>query len=497
LKTLATFVLLAATLAAGPSAAERTWIRNVVLVSPERLDHVEKGGVLLEDGRIVEVRRGAAAAPEGATVVDGGGRFLVPGLIDSHVHLALFPGTLDRTSLDPALVRAYFEQLPRSYLYYGYTTLVDLAVFDRPVIDDFRRTPLHPDLLDCGEGVAMANGYPMMIFPPETRFKVFPNYLFDPEHPTPIPADARPEDHTPEAVVARVKAQGAACVKVFIEPGFMQAGLPVPTADLLARIRKAATSAGLVMMAHANSFESQRMAFEAGVDVIAHGMWRWGKFDREAAVPPEIGAFLDRVAAAHTGYQPTMRVIYSESAYFNPGYLATPALRNVFPPALIEWFRSPQAQQRKKEITAPGMSDAAMADMYSNGLLRRVRLATAYLDRKGGDLIFGTDTPAEPSYGNPPGLNGYLEMREWQAAGISLERIFRAATIDNALRFHLDKEVGTIEAGKAANLVLMEKSPLESIDAYDSIVTVWIRGKPVARDALAASPGPPSRSGAR
>jgi len=286
-------------------------------------------------------------------------------------------------------------------------------------------------------------------------------------------------------------------VKVFIEPGFMQAGLPVPTADLLARIRKAATSAGLVMMAHANSFESQRMAFDVGVDVIAHGMWRWGKFDREAAVPGEIGAFLDRVAAAHIGYQPTMRVIYSESAYFDPDYLSTPALRRVFPPALIEWFNSPQGQQRRKEIAAPGMSDAAMADMYSNGLLRRVRLATAYLDRKGGDLIFGTDTPAEPSYGNPPGLNGYLEMGEWQKAGISLQRIFRAATIDNARRFHLDKDVGTIEPGKAANLVLMEKSPLDTLDAYDSIVTVWVRGKPVAREALAASPGPPSRSAAR
>jgi hypothetical protein len=261
---------------------------------------------------------------------------------------------------------------------------------------------------------------------------------------------------------------------------------------MLARVRKAATAAGLVMMAHANAFESQRMALDAGVDVIAHGMWFWGALDREVTVPAEIETFLDRVAAGHVGYQPTMRVLYGESAYFDPGYLAMPALRKVFPPALIEWLRTPQGQQYKKEIAAPGMSDAAMADMFASGPLRRVRLATAYLDRKGGDLVFGTDTPAEPSYGNPPGLNGYLEMREWQAAGISLQRIFRAATIDNARRFRLDKEVGTIEPGKAANLVLMEKSPLDSLDAYDSIVTVWVRGKQVARETLAADPAPPS-----
>ena len=138
-----------------------------------------------------------------------------------------------------------------------------------------------------------------------------------------------------------------------------------------------------------------------------------------------------------------------------------------------------------------------MAGIYALGPLRRVKLATAYLDRKGANLIFGTDTPSTATYGNLPGVNGYLEMREWQASGISLERIFRAATIDNARQLRLDKDIGSIEKGKAANLLLMEKNPLATLDAYDSIVTVWIHGKQVARRELAANPGPPSRSGER
>jgi len=44
------------------------------------------------------------------------------------------------------MVQEYFKQLPRSYLYFGYTTLIDLAVIDRRVLDDFRQAPLHPDL---------------------------------------------------------------------------------------------------------------------------------------------------------------------------------------------------------------------------------------------------------------------------------------------------------------------------------------------------------------
>jgi imidazolonepropionase-like amidohydrolase len=71
---------------------------------------------------------------------------------------------------------------------------------------------------------------------------------------------------------------------------------------------------------------------------------------------------------------------------------------------------------------------------------------------------------------------------------LSLEQIFQAATINNAREFKLDSQLGTIEPGKIANLVLLRKSPLESVDAYDSIVTVWVHGNPVSRDSLAVSP---------
>ena len=77
-------------------------------------------------------------------------------------------------------------------------------------------------------------------------------------------------------------------------------------------------------------------------------------------------------------------------------------------------------------------------------------------------------------------------MQRMHEAGLSLSQVFKAATINNARTFKLDKQVGTIEAGKVANLVLMKKSPLLDITAYDSIETVWVRGKMVARETMAA-----------
>jgi imidazolonepropionase-like amidohydrolase len=67
---------------------------------------------------------------------------------------------------------------------------------------------------------------------------------------------------------------------------------------------------------------------------------------------------------------------------------------------------------------------------------------------------------------------------------LSLAQIFKAATINNAVKFKIDSQLGIIERGKMANLLLLNKSPLESVDAYDSIAAVWIHGTAVSRDSL-------------
>ena len=178
------FALLFSVEAFGASAADhgasRIWISDVTIISPENLDHIVEGSVLIENGRIVSIeRKEGRKKPLGTTVVSGKGQFLIPGLIDSHVHLASIPGMQFEMSFDPAegkpeMIKEYFKQLPRSYLYFGYTTLVDLAVIDRRVLDDFRQTPLHPDLYDCGQSLTFANGYPMSFAPPATTLVCVP-----------------------------------------------------------------------------------------------------------------------------------------------------------------------------------------------------------------------------------------------------------------------------------------------------------------------------------
>ncbi|HEX4576054.1 MAG TPA: amidohydrolase family protein [Edaphobacter sp.] len=467
----------------------RTWITDVTILSPERLDHVETGRVLIEDGRIARVERKAGAKkPDGATVVSGKGQFLIPGLIDSHVHLASVPGLgFDQYGSKSEMVKAYYKQFPRSYLYYGYTTVVDLGVMvDRNVWNDFRAAPLHPDLYDCGEALVFANGYPMSYAPANLRFELFSNFIYDPEQASSIPSEYKPEGHTPAADVARVKGASGICVKTFFERGFgRDKNLPVMSADVLAEVRKAATREGLVLMMHANSFEAQKFAVDGDVDVIAHGMWHWGDLDKETELPDEIRQLLDRIVEKKIGYQATFQVLEGERVYFEPEYLKTEAIGQVIPKSMVAWFGTPDGQGFKKELVDGDTPDAVMRRGYDNGPLRRERLVVGYLAKKNANFLFGTDTPSGPTYGNLPGLNGYLEMQQLQKAGLSLTQIFKAATISNAREFKLDAQLGTIEKGKIANLVLLKKSPLESMDAYDSITTVWVHGTAVARDSLA------------
>src|SRR5258708_27349167 len=87
-------------------------------------------------------------------------------------------------------------------------------------------------------------------------------------------------------------------------------------------------------------------------------------------------------------------------------------------------------------------------------------------------LLFGSDTPAGDGFGNPPGLNGRLELQDWTDAGASLPLILRAATLDNAMALGLSHQLGSIEAGKRADLLLLTQNPLSTVSAYDSIERV-------------------------
>jgi imidazolonepropionase-like amidohydrolase len=131
----------------------------------------------------------------------------------------------------------------------------------------------------------------------------------------------------------------------------------------------------------------------------------------------------------------------------------------------------------------------APKDIIANNFSRiskQGKLSMKYMHDNDGKLLFGTDTPSSPTYGNPPGYNGYLEMLEMESAGIPLSQILASATIENAKAFKLENLYGKVEQGKKANLLILNKNPLQDITAYNDISQVIIRGKIMNRNTLSA-----------
>ncbi len=492
----------------GAAEAATLRIEQVTVISPERPQPLRNATVVVRDDRIVSVTSGAAKpAAAGETVIDGTGLYLTPGLIDSHVHLNDVPGMQPKHEQEhPDIAKAARSQFPRSYLLYGYTTLIDLISTPERLARWTGHDP-HPDTYFCGATPVMG-GYGIDV-PPDQVWQQYPYLLVQPGEESKVPKGIDPATRTPKAVIARMKADGARCVKAFAENGFgPRTDIPMIRLETAKELVRAAHAAGLPVLMHANAADMQAFALEAGVDVIAHGMWHWDVPPDRTSTPapaplgtvdPAVKKILDEVIARKVGWQPTIQVLHGEVDLIDPDYLANPALTRVNPVSLIEWYRTPAPEgQWFRDLIANFPNDAkantqsptelwkAAQGFYAPFLSQETN-ATAYVVQHHGNVLFGTDTPSSPTYANPPGLNGFMEMHRLVAAGMTPAQVFRAATLSNVEALKL-RDVGAVQAGKRANLLLMREDPMQSVDAYASIVKVVLGGRVLDTADLVANP---------
>lgn len=438
----------------------------VTVISPERHAPLAQAFVRIVDGKIAEVSEHPL---RGEQEMDGTGRFLIPGLIDSHVHLAVPPGypasmTADQSRAHPDIVAAQLAQDPKSFLFCGFTAVVDLVGTPGRTAQ-WNASALRPDAFFCG-AAAVINGQTRQILYPYFSY----DKTFEQRH---APSDAAAS--TSKAVAARIAASGAVCLKTVHDRGLE------PSVQQGKALVAAAHAHNLPVVIHANRKRSQAFAVAAGADAIVHGMWR--DPDEDAVLDDEARMILAEVARLNIGYQPTTQVIASLRDMMQADYLARPQISDAYTPSFIEWCA------RKENMCAAthwSRTFGPDADERLRATITRAYEVTRVLFAANARMLFGSDTPSDAIYTNPPGLNGRIEMDHWIAGGVPPDRLFRALTIDNARMFRLDDRIGTVEPGKIANLLLLGSSPLESVRAYDAIETVFLHGRPLDRDALSA-----------
>lgn len=479
-----------AAMPAEPQLSDTVLIDDVTILSAHLGQPQYHMDVLLEDGRIKRILE-TGTNPPSETIIDGSGKFLMPGLIDSHVHLGHNPMVnRDDASVFKALNHAYRLQLPRSLLYHGFTTVIDLDY--APERNGWlAESELVPDVYHCGRGVRFAGGYGPAFVPPQFVQRVFPNLVYEPKHEAFWPDGMDPELYTVDAAVARVVRSGAVCLKTYVETGF--GGVfewASPSAETLSAMATAAHENGLVFVVHANSAQAWQMSVDAGADVIAHGMWHWDGNRRRSELTDAALAAIQNAVAAGVAVQPTVQVVVGEKVTLTGELLQDPRTLSLLPPGLFDYLQSVKGRWSQRALLELYEEHNPFADTTPETLIGasidRAKKSMKRFHRSGGVLLMGSDTPAQDGIGNLPGLNGYLEMLGWAKAGIPLDRIFWSVTLGNAKGFHIDDEVGSVEPGKQADLLLLNTNPLKDVSAYNDIAVVMLDGKAIKRGDLSA-----------
>jgi imidazolonepropionase-like amidohydrolase len=432
--------LLLLAFAASADEPQRTVYRNAVLIDGTGAPARPGTSVVVEGERIVAVLPDAQAEAQakGAQFVDLHGQHLVPGLIDTHVHLATPP--------DAAEARKTL----RRQLYSGVTAVRSMA-------DDVRSVGELSRQALVGE-----------IPSPDIHYAALmagPGFFKDPRTiavtrgrtPGQTPWMQAIDDRT-DLVLAVAMARGTSAdgIKLY-------ADMPGP---LLARITAEAHRQGIPVWAHAAVFPAMPADdVAAGVDVISHSC----PLAYEAS-PHKPASYHERTPVDESAFRDG-RMPASVTDLF-----ATMAARGIILDATnLVHVRHVEEYAREKKGAPPRCS----AELT-------LRL-TAQAFRQGVAISSGTDgdNPDEAPF---PSLHDELDLLAGPV-GMPPMEVLRAATATAARALGQDKTMGTIEPGKLANLVVLSQDPLADIDHLRSVTETVKRGVRYPRSAFVVEAG--------
>ncbi len=410
-----------------------------VNVLPMTSDAVlEEQTVIVSGGRITHIGPvRETPVPEGAAVIDGTDRYLMPGLAEMHAHVPASPGR----ELDRVLAL---------YLANGVTTI--RGMLGHPFHLELREALAAgeiagPRLVTAGpsfsgnsvDGAAdakrkvreqVAAGYDFLkIHPGLTRGE------FDAVAKTAAEADIPFAGHVPEAVgVPAALAAGMATIDHL--DGYLQALVP-PNVD---------PSGG----------------FGGFFGVLLAG----------SANPSGIESLAKATAEAGAWNVPTETLFEHVISAADPREMAEwPEMRYMPPATVEEWVR------RKHEIVTGSAFDPALAARAVE--LRRALIVA--LHDAGAGLLLGSDSP---QIFNVPGFSLHRELALLVAAGLTPFEALRTGTVNPAVYFGATTTFGTVETGLAADLVLLDDNPLADIANTRRIHGVMRQGRWFSRVAI-------------
>lgn len=468
-------LLFVALLLGGASAQAQTALTGGTLVRPAQGDTLADATVVVEDGRVAAAGPSdEVEVPEDAERLDTSGQYVMPGLIDSHVHFFQSGGLYTRPDgLDLRFAKPYDEELSdikarlpqtlRRYLASGITGVVDAGGprWNLDVNEKAEQMAQAPRVVVAGPLISSV-----------ARPKLD---LGDP----PILQVETPEEA--REVAQRQAEAGFDIIKIWYIVG--QGQTPADFRPVAEAAIETAHEAGLPAAVHATELETARAAVEAGADVLVHSV-----FDQ-----PVDDAFVQLLRENDVIYVPTIMVRERYGEVFAGAYQPTAAAQRLGNEEVLASLDDlgtevPADSLPGRIQTLLGRDVGSEAIAPSQTAMNNLKT----LHGAGVRIAAGTDA-GNP--GTPHGPALAYEMQIMREAGLSPMEVLRAATRGGATLMERAgvseaDALGRLQAGASADLVVLRENPLDDLANAATATHVVRDGRVFEASALLPDEGP-------
>lgn len=426
---------------------------------------IERGRVLIKGGRIVEVGPDGGSLPEGIPVTDLSGLYMIPGLIDSHVHLGSSGGgSVSSAEFAPPRFLHDLEV----YLATGITSFVsmtdhveDLDALRRAVAAGAMRAP-RPYF--SGPGITAPHGHPARFFDALPGLAAYMTRQVNTEQTA---AEAvrglTAIKKTSENSTIRVD-----FIKIYLDAGWADDPSPPLSEPALRAAIRTAHGVGLRTTVHVDNDRHARLAIDAGTDGIEH-------------VPPDLSDdTITAMLSKGVTMTPTLTAYEGLTIALNGERIADPLVLKYVEPEVVASLQSPASWLAK--VRASPAAVAHYTQRYESAQVATRRAVAA-----GVKILAGSDA-GNPASFHGPGLIRELELLV-EKGGMLPSAALVAATGAAGERLKTD-EIGRIAPGAFADLVILGADPTKDIRALRDVRTVYFGGIAFKPETfLSTSPG--------
>ena len=420
-------------------------IRNVNLIDGTGRDIRPAVDIGIRGGTIAEIGK-ALQWNNTAEVIDGHGRFVIPGLIDAHVHL----DTALLAQLTEAERTEVIRHNPYAFLYNGVTTVLNVSSEDEWIweLREAQRTGevIAPRIYAMGSMFSPSDGWGYAAGLP----------------------DARSAEEKARHYVS-MKTDG---FKIILEDGLGRSGkfTEMPD-DMLNAIAAVGRQHDIPVYIHAINIEEYERAIAAGPRAIVHGL--------EDPIP-ESSDLLMQLERNNIYVVPTLSLF--KSFVTHDGSLDSNILRNSVPRFMLEYAKDQQYMERERTL----LNDYTKIDSYQwiEEKLPLFMKNTTLMHQAGIKLATGTDAGGNVGY-NFQGYNTPWELKLFVECGLTPMEALVAGTRNGAEVIGVENILGTIEPGKFADILILGSNPLDDIGNIRDIELVIQNGRIYERDYFA------------